>query len=262
MFFLRKFIAGTLFPAALSAELILIGLFFLLVTRRKILGKFIFSAGILIFLLASQNVVSDALLKPLESMYPALQEPAQIASKNESSENLRWIVVLGGGYNLDPALPITSRLSPASIYRLIEGIRLMRGIPGSRLILSGGRIWNKESEGRGFQKLAIALGVDKQRIIIEENSRNTRDQAVNVKKIVGNDRFVLVTSASHMPRAVAMFKREEMSPIPAPTDHQVSKNNTPFYMRLLPNSGAMAKSKRSIYEYLGLAWAKSRGYIN
>ncbi len=237
-----------------------IGIFLLLMTRRKILGKIFLSAGILIFLLVSQNVASDALLKPLESAYPALQEPSQIASK--SPGNIRWIVVLGGGYSFDPDLPVTSRLSPASIYRLIEGIRLLRGFPGSRLILSGGTIWNKESEGKGFQRLAIALGVDKQRIILEEKSRTTRDQAVNIKKIIGNDRQVLVTSASHMPRAMSMFQKEEMDPIPAPTDHRVLKNPSPVYMRLIPNADALVKSKRSFYEYLGLTWAKLRGDIN
>ena len=260
MFFLRKFIAATLFPAALCAELMVIGLFFLLMTRRKILGKIFLSAGILIFLLVSQNVVSDALLRPLESTYPALQEPGRIASK--SPKSIRWIVVLGGGYSFDPDLPITSRLSPASIYRLIEGIRLLRRFPRSRLILSGGTIWNKESDGKGFQRLDIALGVDKQRIILEEKSRTTRDQAVYIKKIIGNDRLVLVTSASHMPRAMAMFQKEEMNPIPAPTDHRVSKNPSPVYMRLIPNADALVKSKRSFYEYLGLAWAKLRGDIN
>jgi uncharacterized SAM-binding protein YcdF (DUF218 family) len=260
MFFLRKFLAATLFPVALCVELMVIGIFLLLMTRRKILGKIFLSAGILIFLLVSQNVASDALLKPLESAYPALQEPSQIASK--SPGNIRWIVVLGGGYSFDPDLPVTSRLSPASIYRLIEGIRLLRGFPGSRLILSGGTIWNKESEGKGFQRLAIALGVDKQRIILEEKSRTTRDQAVNIKKIIGNDRQVLVTSASHMPRAMSMFQKEEMDPIPAPTDHRVLKNPSPVYMRLIPNADALVKSKRSFYEYLGLTWAKLRGDIN
>mgnify|MGYP005654535111 CR=1 FL=1 len=65
-------------------------------------------------------------------------------------------------------------------------------------------------------------GVDRENIIIEKKARDTKDHPIYVKEIVGKDKFVLVRSASHMPRAMGLFKKHGMEPIPAPTDYMVT----------------------------------------
>ena len=112
-----------------------------------------------------------------------------------------------------------------------------------------------------MEELALALGMDPGALLVEERSLNTHDQAVYVGRIVGKDPFILVTSASHMPRAMGMFRKEGMEPIPAPTDHHVAESNFPTLLRYLPSEEALENTRRAVYEFLGLAWARMRGQI-
>ena len=65
-------------------------------------------------------------------------------------------------------------------------------------------------------------GVESEDIVLETKATDTKDHPIYVKEIVGRDRFILVTSASHMPRAMALFRQHGMEPIPAPTDYMVT----------------------------------------
>ena len=261
MFLLKKYIAAMLFPAALSAELIVLGLVLMLAMRRRMLGRFCIGAGVALFLALSQNAVGDALLRPLESEFAALHDPLAAKTGRTGRRRPRWIVVLGGGHRTDSFIPLTSRLLPSSLGRLIEGIRLHRMVPDAKLLLSGGGPLGGTTEAGELRRVALSLGVEGRKIAIEDRSRNTRDQAVFIRKIVGNDGFILVTSASHMPRAVMMFQKEGMDPLPAPVDHLVSKSPLPILMRFVPSSIALMKSRRAFYEYLALTFAKLRGHI-
>jgi uncharacterized SAM-binding protein YcdF (DUF218 family) len=98
-------------------------------------------------------------------------------------------------------------------------------------------------------------------VILESLSKDTKDEARLIKNIVGNDRFVLVTSASHMPRSMALFKKLGMQPIPAPTDYWVKERQGISPAMFFPSSNGLRKAERAFYEYLGLAWANLRGQI-
>ena len=74
--------------------------------------------------------------------------------------------------------------------------------------------------------------------------------------------MILVTSASHMRRAVLMFQKVGLDPHPAPADHRVMRGNQHPLLKYLPSAGALQKSRRAIYEYMGLTWAKLRGHID
>ncbi|MEE9555831.1 MAG: ElyC/SanA/YdcF family protein, partial [Candidatus Adiutricales bacterium] len=90
----------------------------------------------------------------------------------------------------------------------------------------------------------------------------TKDQARIIKKIVGSERVILVTSASHMPRSMALFEKQGMRPIPAPTNFLAVKRSEKRKLKdFLPTAGAAFKTERAFHEYLGLAWAKIRGQI-
>jgi len=83
------------------------------------------------------------------------------------------------------------------------------------------------------------------------------------KKIVGPDPFLLVTSAAHMPRSMALFRKQGMNPIPAPTGHQVKERQRGEISpgSFFPGIGELEKAEMAVYEYLGLAWVKIRGKI-
>ena len=177
-------------------------------------------------------------------------------------QNIKWVVVLGGGHSTDPKLSITDKLSDASLVRLVEGIRLHRQLSESKLLLSGGGAFSSTSEAGVMSKMAMALGMKKKELVLESESKDTKDQAGFIQNIIGSNKFILVTSASHMARSVALFKAKGMKPIPAPTGFQVKDTLKISPADFFPSAKGIDKMERVVYEYLGIAWAIMRGQIN
>jgi uncharacterized SAM-binding protein YcdF (DUF218 family) len=252
MFLLKKIVAPFFLPLSLCLELLFAGLYLLWFTKKQKAGRIVVSVGVLFLTAFGYGAASKTLLKPLEYEYPPLMHLSGIS-------DIKWVVVLGGGQTPDENLPVTDQLSDASLARLVEGIRIHNKLPESKLILSGGAVFTNMPEARQMLKVAVALGTDSRNIILEEESRDTKDQARLVKYIVGNDRFVLVTSASHMPRAMALFKKRGMDPVPAPIGHIVRKSNGMNPGTFFPSAGNIGKLENAFREYMGLAWAKIRG---
>ena len=245
MFVLKKFIAAFLTPMALCWEISFCGLILLWFTRKKKAAKVLLTIGLGLLYLLSFRPLSSAFLMPLENRYPYYQ----------GRDAVSYILVLGGGAVEDPRLPIVSQLSDPSLNRLVEGIGIYRRIQGAKLIFSGAKV------ALLMSAVAQSLGVNENDILIEANAKDTKDEARNIQRIVGQAPFILVTSASHIPRAVALFKKQGMSPIPAPVRYMVRGEyilNVEFF---LPSPGELDKTGRAWHEYLGLLWAKFRGQI-
>jgi len=257
MFLLKKIVAPFLFPIPLILLISLAGLWLLSFTPRKKTGKVLVLLGIMLLALLSFAPLSNRIIAPLEHRYgtysPTLSQTV--------SDPVAYVVVLGGGHVTDPSLPVTSRLSSASLIRLVEGIRVCRKNPGSRMIVSGGAVFDPHPEAQTMAEAALVLGMERDDIIMEADSKDTKDQARFIAKIVGTDHFVLVTSASHMPRAVALFQKAGMDPIPAPAGQSPKKRGRLSPGHCFPNASALQKSERAFYEYLGILWAKLRGQI-
>ena len=249
MFLLKKILAPLAFPMTLCLGTLFLGLFLLFLTRRKKAGKVFLLCGVLFLGLLSFEPIPNGLLRTLEYEYPALLNLEPIG-------NVKWVVVLGGGHASDPALPAISQLSRASLARLAEGLRLYRGLPGSKLILSGGKPFERISEARIMADVAVDIGARSQDLVLEEVSKDTEEEAHLIQRIVAQDRFVLVTSASHMPRSMVLFRKLGMNPIPAPTDYLVKESQGVNPGKFYPWAENLHKAERAFYEYLGLAWAK------
>ena len=254
MFLFKKIMGTIISPVPICIEILLLGLFLLWFTRKQKIGKIIISIGVISLATLSCNAISNILLRPLEYKYPPLL-------KLEEIHDVKWIVVLGGGHISDPQIPINSQLSDASIARLVEGIRLLNMLSESKLILSGGSAFDPVPNAKVIAEVALAIGVAEQDLVLESVSKDTKDEARLIKKIVGNDRFVLVTSASHMSRSMALFEKLGMQPIPAPTNYWVKKRQRISPGIFFPNSDSLRKAARAFHEYLGLAWGKLRGQI-
>ena len=251
MFFLKKIVSRFLFPLPISMELLLVGLILLWFTRRQRAGKILVTCGVLLLLGLSNGATSDALLRPLEHRYP----PLAVSQAETGVASVRFIAVLGGFGDHDPDVPITSHVSPDQMVRLIEGVSLHRAIPGSKLILSGG---NDCAEG--MTRIAEALGVspdDTQRLA---EPHDTEEESRQIAPIVGSQRFILVTSASHMPRAMGLLRKRGMQPIAAPTDF-LTPHHPLEIDDLTPDAYKLYKSQVAFYEYLGLTWEKVRGKL-
>jgi uncharacterized SAM-binding protein YcdF (DUF218 family) len=251
MFLMRKIVSRFLFPVPLSIEFLLVGLFLLWFTRRQRAGKAMVTCGALLLVGFSNIVTSNALLRPLEHSYPR----CEATQTGTSVASVRFIAVLGGLGDDDPAVPITSHIFPDLMVRLIEAVRLHRQIPGSKLVLSGGHL----SSG-GMEKMAEALGVSAEDILQLGEPLDTEAEGEELAPIVGSHPFVLVTSASHMRRAMGLFQTRGLHPIAAPTDFLAPRRKFDLD-DLFPDGYKLFKSQLAVYEYLGLAWAKLRGKL-
>ena len=254
--FFKTLLINCFLPFPLFLCLMFIGVIFLWVPGKQKIGKIIVTAGLIFLFVFSLPFVPNQFLGQLERQYAH----PMLTGHNESGFlNVKYVVVLAGGHVLDSNIPITSQFLNPGIVRCIEGIRLHNKLEGSKLVLSGGPGIDPVTDAELMAQLAVDLGVSRDNIILESKSLNTQDEAVYVKPIVGSEKFILVTSASHMARAMALFKKLGMNPIPAPTDHLVK--NYDDHIPLFPSAANLMKSDTMIYEYLGLLKEKISGNI-
>jgi len=260
MFFFKKVFGSLFLPMPICMILMVIGLIMLWLDKRKGLGKILISFGVAILCLLSFTAVADRILIPLEYKYSSPFSNKTFAPINDDffNSSFKRIAVLGGGVKTDIRIPITSLLGSGSVVRLVEAIRLYRMIRGSQLIILGGAVFDRTADSVIMKRLAIDLGVNPADIILVSDAKDTITQTKRLKSIVGNDKFILVTSASHMPRSMAMLKKMGLQPIPAPTAHLVRRGFLNF-QSFLPGAKALIKVQTAVHEYMGMCWAKLRG---
>jgi uncharacterized SAM-binding protein YcdF (DUF218 family) len=262
MFLVKKIVGLFCSPICFCLGILILGLFCLWATRRQRMGKVLVTLGTVLLLLLSNSFLSSRLLLPLEQQYPALLQPEKISWEGgKSGTSPKWIVVLGGGHRSDPSLPANSQISAAALGRVVEGVRLHKAVPGSKLLLSGGAVFDPVPEAEVMAQIAVLLGVRPQDVRLEPDSLDTADQAELIAKMVGREQFILVTSAAHMPRSMALFKRRGLQPIPAPADFRAPNTPSSGLVRFIPEAGSLGQTQTALHEYLGLAWAWLRGAI-
>jgi len=171
---------------------------------------------------------------------------------------VKWIVVLSGGHTSSPEIPLVLQGTRVTATRLVEGIRLLRMYPNAKLLVSGGDRFNQISDADVMFAMAKDLGINEHDIVLENGSSDTEEQAQLIQHIVQSDRCILVTSASHMVRAVGLFHTLGMDPIPAPTDYLV-KTHAITDRFFYPNEESLLKTRTALHECAGILWAKLRG---
>lgn len=252
MFFLKKAAGMVLSPTLLVVTVLLVGVVLLWLRRENPWGRRLTTTGVVLLLLMGYGIPFTPIMAHLESRYPAVLDVAE-------HPGVEWVVVLGGGHRSDPSQPITSRIAGASINRLSEGVRLHGALPSSRLIVSGGAIYDPVPNAQVAAEFAVAMGVDPARIVVETRPRATAEEARYIQETVGDDPFFLVTSAVHMPRSVMLFQSLGMDPIPAPTQHRTSSVGGTHPGRFFPSAGRLLDAEATFHELLGMAWAWLRG---
>ncbi len=249
MFAVKKIASIVFMPLPMGLMIAVIGLLLLWFTKRQRWGKVLTSAAFLAIGLMSYGPLANSLLTPLEKAYPRYEA---------SGRPVAFVVVLGGGHLSDKRLPLTSQISSVSLARLIEGIRIYKEHPGSKLVLSGWGASDPVSNAVVMYNIAQSIGVPGRDIIVEPRPRDTTEEALLMKGIVKDRPFVLVTSASHMKRAVSLFKGQTLNPIPAPTYYLVRGAQR---WAQVPSASGLEKSECAFHEYLGMAWARVMGHV-
>ncbi|MCU7984910.1 YdcF family protein [Shewanella sp. SW24] len=212
-----------------------------LVWRRRSMAKYLVSCAFFLLLFFSSQLSVNTLVRPLESAYPINSTPIAGAC---------FVMVLGSGHADIAGATAVQSLSDVALTRLTEGIRQLKLGQECMLIVSG---WGGEltqfSHAEMMAKAAVELGVDKSRIIQFPLARDTIEEAQYLKWELGEEPFRLVTSATHMPRAMAIFATKGLHPDAAPTDF-IGRDD--FGWRLTADN--LVASQRAIHEYIGRLW--------
>lgn len=212
-------------------------------TRRAALPAFIIAG--LVLVLFSSGKTATWLISPLEYAYPRV--PDQIA-------DVRSIVILAAYAAPDPEMSLSDRPNSATLYRVVEGSLLWHKCHDCDVIVTGAAPTTTV-----MAELLLALGVPQERVRLDNGSSNTGLSARNVRAMVGDAPFYLVTSAGHLPRAMAVFEKAGARPLAAPTDHRLPKLVAHAAWHLSPFH--LDAADLAVHERLGMWWYRWRGLI-
>lgn len=250
LFTLKKFIGGMMLPLPLLLLLMGVGLLLVWLSRFQKTGKLCLSVSWLVLVLLSLQPVADRLLQPIEHTYPTWNGERQV----------EYVVVLGGGYTWNPQWAPSSNLLNNSLPRLTEGIRLWRENPGAKMIFTGAAAkTNPVSTAEAGARVAESLGVPRRDILVLDTPRDTEEEAAAVKTVIGSAPFLLVTSASHLPRAMIFFRQAGLDPLPAPANQLAIESPLNPWEKIIPSPVWLMHSDRVGYETLGRVWQWLKG---
>jgi uncharacterized SAM-binding protein YcdF (DUF218 family) len=246
-FVLSKTIGVMLLPANLLIGVGVLGAI-LLATRFASLGRKLMLASILLLAICGFSPLGAWLLYPLESRFPAW-DTARGAPDG--------IVVLGGSIDADISVAHGAPVVRAAADRLIAAAVLARQYPTARIIFTGGSgnlVSNDAKEADYASTVFNSLGVLKERVTMERRARNTLENAEFSKAIAApksGERWLLVTSAFHMPRSIGAFRKAGFAVEPYPVDWQLGGREDLVNPHNLAGSG-LTSIDVAVREWIGL----------
>ena len=256
-FYLSKLFWILVQPLNLIGILVLLGIVLGLLRLRR-LGLLFSFAGLAVLALGAWTSLGALLLHPLEDRFsrpdPA---PTQVAG----------IVVLGGGFEGAVNLARGGYELNASGDRFVEAAVLARRYPSARVVVTGGTgslVLEGEGDADTAPRLLEALGVARERLVLENRSRNTHENALFTRELVvpqPGETWLLVTSAFHMPRSVGLFRKAGFDVVPWPSDYQTSGTET-FGLAEDNVMDSLRNLSLAIREWIGLLAYRLTGRID
>lgn len=273
-FSIKKLLSIYLNPVTVTLELVFLGVVLIGLASRKPrkplgpkmtrfrahlgdFGVFFVILGILTLFLASIDPTANALTLHLERQHPPLEERdgRPVVQVQPSA-----IVVLAGGQLNVPDKPALSRLTRQALARVVGAVDLWKHFPEAGFIVTG-----HPDETSAMRAVAERLGVPKERIIEETESRDTQDHPQMLKPLLGESPFLLVTSATHMPRSAALFKAAGYDPILAPVDFLIWPTPgvyDPYRPgMLIPRVFNLELTSTALHEIGGITWSRWQGEV-
>ena len=258
LFYLSSFLALPFYPIGLAVALLCAALIALAAKRRKTGAALVVFALVELYALSS-DPISWYLVRSLEKQYsPVTTFPSQAS-----------IVLLTGGEV--PRMPprLYDEVNAAGD-RILYAARLFNQGVAPRIIVTGGNLdflrsgCGSQAEASG-RLLTGLFGIDPGHIVLETGARNTYENAVFTRNMLDSlhlsRRVILVTSAVHMPRSVAVFRKAGCTVFPAPANFLVDVPHQEKLIAILPNTGALANSTAALHEWYGIAAYKLLGRL-
>lgn len=249
MIYFLKIIASLLLPPGIFI-ISLLAVAIYLWRKNKVVAKVVLLITVLLYL-SSLPYLSNALVSSLEWRYTP---PKNLAA------DVDVIIMLSGGATLDtPNVDGLGHLNGGAANRLLTVARLAQdnNLP---IIISGGKVFaDSGSEAQIGKRILVGLGIAAQRIIIEDSSLNTDQNAMLTKKIMQDNNYtqpILVTSAFHMERSVLNFSKQGITVVPYPTGYMVSRKNDFYFNKFTPKAYALENTSIVLWEWLGILGRK------
>ena len=257
-FYVSKFLGFLATPSNAIALIGLTGLLFLILNRRRV-AIWLMATSIALVALFGFGPLGDALMLPLSERFPPWSQGSGAAPAG--------IVVLGGSMNTEITEARGMPELNAAAERLTIVADLARRFPQARIVFSGGNanfIYGSDmTESDVAQMLFDSFGIPRGRVTLENRSRTTSENANLTRDLVKpqpGERWLLVTSAVHMPRAVGVFRRAEFPVEAFPVDWRTRgwiDAVTPF----LTVGEGLARTDTAIHEWIGLIAYRLSGRI-
>jgi uncharacterized SAM-binding protein YcdF (DUF218 family) len=256
MFFtLSKVLGFFAIPSNLVVAVGIAGLV-LLATRWARAGRWLIGLSLVALALLGLSPLGNALFIPLEDRFPPW---------DSSRGPPDGILVLGGAISPDVSLARDEVALNESAERLTVAAELARRYPDARVLFSGGSgalMHDEGSEAPFAARELEGLGIARKRILLEDRSRNTVENALYSKQIAQpkpGERWLLVTSAYHLPRAVGVFRKAGFAVEPYPVDWRT--RGAADALRPFPTVGdGLRRADTAMREWVGLAvyWITGR----
>ena len=251
---LSKLLPQLVYPFSLILWFLVLAFLSLLLRRGKLAGVCL-SLAVTIILVCGSPLSGEFFRRHEQQYLPVAIHQSPVAGA---------IVLLGG----DVRLPLKPRLeSEVRGNRVVHTYRLYRAGKAALIVISGGNVFPQENLlGEAFYTAALLQdwGVPQDAILIEDKSRNTYENSVNTKNLLNSrdiDTVLLVTSAFHMPRALATFTTTGLNAIPSPTNYSMVGYSRPKILDWIPSLGNLGKMQAVMREKLGIVVYRFRGWI-
>jgi len=261
--YLSKLLPLLIYPLGLVSLIIIL---VLIIEKRNRFPKGLLIFGLIILWLGSNRWVSYGLARSLEWRNLPPESPPQA----------EIIVLLGGGTEPgDPPRPMAEVNAAGD--RILYAAKLYQDGASPIILVSGGNVDfssdRNSTPAEEMTELLTLIGVPEEAIWQQPNSQNTYEDALYSAEILaenGIDEIILITSALHMPRSKALFEKQGITVIPAPTDFTVTEHNWgatfnphlgEFVIYVLPNASALNLTTNVLKEYIGMAVYSLRGWL-
>jgi uncharacterized SAM-binding protein YcdF (DUF218 family) len=261
--FLSKLLPLLVYPLGLGCILLIAAL---LLSNNQRLKRWLIILSLFVLWMGGNRWVAYSLTRELESRYSPTLEYPQVEA----------IVVLGGGTESGSAPRPGVEINGAGD-RVIHAARLYRQGIAPKLLLSGGTItWLSDrpsTPASEMEELLQFLGVPKEALWLQPDSQNTYEDALFSTQLLREneiERIILVTSAQHMPRSVALFEAQGFDVIPAPVDFSITDyewdslwrfDPAVLLINFFPTVGNLSMTTSSMKEYLGLFMYALQGWL-
>jgi uncharacterized SAM-binding protein YcdF (DUF218 family) len=221
----------------------------LLYTRHWRAGRRLVVAGAALLLVGGLLPLAAWLILPLEDRFPRA---------DLSGGSVDGIVVLGGMEDGRVAKGRGTHALNEAAERLTEAAALSRRYPAAKVVFTGAAITILANSGAAAEATALMLGdlgVGEGRLLLEREARSTWENAVYAKRVTqpaAGERWLLVTSAAHMPRAIAVFRKVDFAVEPWPVDYRTAGRQDMWRLFDAPSEG-LKRFEAALREWIGLA---------